>query len=79
MFTLLNVPAPAELNYPEFRLTLDEKKDFELIDIIYRRLYPKNPSFSTLDIISLLRSNPVLVEMNQEIKDTGSWDALRNQ
>lgn len=78
-FTLLNMRAPAELNYPEFRLTLDEKKDFELIDTIYRRLYPEDPRFSTRDVISLLRSNPVLVEMNQGIKDTGSWDALSNQ
>ena len=46
------------------RWTVDEPKDFELVTMIYEALYPKNPNFSTRDILELLEQRPELVHWN---------------
>ncbi|MBI5141425.1 MAG: glycosyltransferase family protein [Nitrospirae bacterium] len=46
------------------RWTVDEPADFELISIIYNKLYSANPEFTTNDILALLDSYPVLKTMN---------------
>jgi spore coat polysaccharide biosynthesis protein SpsF len=47
-----------------FRWTVDELVDFELITKIYEILYPNNPLFSTQDILELLEKNPELKTIN---------------
>lgn len=46
------------------RWTVDEPDDLELVRSIYEALYPKNPTFSTRDILALLESRPELVVLN---------------
>lgn len=46
------------------RWTVDEPKDFELVTMIYEALYPKNPDFSTQDILQLLDQRPELEHWN---------------
>jgi len=55
-------------DYSNFRWTVDESEDFQLISKIYEYLYPINPSFSTKDIISLFGSRPELCSINAMFK-----------
>jgi len=60
-------PCPDELNYPNYRLTVDEQSDFEVIKIIFEKLYPSNPKFTAVDAIKFLNSNPHILEINKNI------------
>jgi len=53
-------------DYSGYRITLDTPEDYELIQIIYKELYP-----SKLDIehvVALLDNNTALIEINKHIK-----------
>lgn len=67
-FQLLVLPAPPSLYWPDLRLTLDQREDFELIDAVFKGLYPKNPEFSCGDIINFLKSRRELLELNRKVK-----------
>jgi len=56
----------AKNNYSEFRWTLDNKDDFNLINIIYKNLYKKNKIFYMNDIIRFLKKNPVISNLNKK-------------
>jgi spore coat polysaccharide biosynthesis protein SpsF len=49
------------------RWTVDEPRDFELVEQIYRALYPVNPRFGTSDILDLLGARPELATLNTGI------------
>lgn len=51
----------------QYRLTVDQKEDFQLVSQIIERLYPGNPSFSLRDIIKFLEENPSLATINRHI------------
>ena len=70
-YRLANLKASGDLFWPELGITLDTKEDYELISDIFRELYPKNPRFSALDIVKLLREKPELLEINKHIKRKG--------
>ena len=53
---------------PEFRVTLDEQADFQLLEAIFGELYLKNNDFSAADVVALLRQRPDLVELNRYVK-----------
>ena len=55
-------------NYSKYRLTLDTKEDFELINKIYCELYNDNHNFFLEDIIEVLENNPKLELINKYIK-----------
>jgi spore coat polysaccharide biosynthesis protein SpsF (cytidylyltransferase family) len=55
-------------DYSNFRWTVDEPEDFELINKIYEYLYPINSSFTTDDILSLFDSHPELYYINNMYK-----------
>ena len=76
-YRIHNVTAPEEFSYPDWHIELDEMKDFELIKRIYEALYPRNPQFSTLDIIHLLKRNPDWLLINKDIKRT--WEQARKE
>ena len=54
-------------NLFHIRLTVDEKSDFDLIKIIIENLYPKNKNFSLEDILSFLKKNKELLNINRDI------------
>lgn len=76
-YKLYNVTAPAELCCSDWHLELDEHKDYELIKKIYENLYPKNPKFSTMDVINLLKANPDWLKINADVKRV--WEKVREK
>ena len=51
-----------------YRLTLDTKEDFELIKILYDKLYQGEHDFYLNEIIEVLNKNKELLKINQKIK-----------
>ena len=68
MFRLCHLVAPGNLEDPQLGLTLDEKKDYELIKLIMENLREKNPLFGWRDIQDLLREKPDLRMINSTVK-----------
>lgn len=56
-FRIENVPNP-DGDHSRLRWTVDEPADFELVETIYRALYPSKPSFTIQDIFLWLNENP---------------------
>ena len=71
LFKHINIIAPPELNMPNLGLTLDEKDDFELIDIIIDNFSKSNENYSCLDIINFLKSNPSFFNINKKVLRKG--------
>ncbi len=67
-FKLVNWKAEGTMCWPELRLTLDTAEDYKLISAVYDELYPKNPDFSSADVVAFLKRRPDLVAINREIK-----------
>jgi spore coat polysaccharide biosynthesis protein SpsF len=63
--------------HPEFRMTVDTREDFLLTELIYQRLYPHSPHFSTLDAINLLKENQALNAINQHIRQNLAYRELQ--
>lgn len=66
-FSLGSVEAPDELNYPDWRWTLDTQEDFNFLKIVYESLYDKKQDFDSYDVLQLLKKNPKLAEINKHI------------
>ncbi len=64
-FRLKNVALDQDLSW--HRWTLDYPEDFELISLIYKAIYPKNPQFLMSDILLLLHKHPEWVKINGHI------------
>lgn len=62
-FKLANYENEEDLS--DLRWTVDEPEDFELIEMIYRELYPDKPDFDRADVLRLVRSKPELQDINQ--------------
>ena len=65
-FKLLNVANDIDLSH--LRWTLDTKEDFEFIDAVYKRIYPKKQLFAMDDVLELLGREPELIEINKHIE-----------
>ena len=65
-FKLLNVAN--DINLSHLRWTLDTKEDFEFINAVYKRIYPKKQLFLMDDIIELLDKEPELIDINRHIE-----------
>lgn len=64
----------APYNWGNFRLTVDEKEDFEVIKFLIENC---NPAASYLQYISLLTKNPQVMLKNLHfIRNEGSWKSL---
>jgi len=66
-YRLANWPARADEAWPELRVTLDEERDYLLLKAVFDRLYPVNPDFSAREVIDLLRAEPGLRRINQQV------------
>lgn len=58
-----------ELRHPEIRITLDYPEDCEFFKEIFARLYSPGKVFSLRDVLSLLRSNPQIMDMNRNVQE----------
>jgi len=65
-FKLLNVSNDIDLSH--LRWTLDTKEDFEFIDAVYQRIYPKKQMFFMDDVLDLLDHEPGLIDINKHIE-----------
>jgi len=65
LFSATNFYYKPDLSH--LRWTVDEPCDFELVTKIYQALYENNPYFNLDDILSLLKKQPELSLINQEI------------
>lgn len=79
-YNILPLPCPSEMNFPDLRLVVDEENDFQLIKIIFEKLYPKNPHFLTHDVIEFLNQNPQLKKLNKDVtqRRLSSWNKFEN-
>ena len=68
LFRLAGWDAPADMNWPDLRLTVDEPADYEVVRRVYDALYPSNPAFTARDVITLMRARPDWVALNSAVQ-----------
>ena len=66
IFHLANVENSEDLSY--MRWTVDEERDLEFVREVYKRLYKEGEIFLMEDILTLLRKEPQLMEINKNVK-----------
>lgn len=69
-FKTLGIEIDVDLCRPEYRLTIDEAEDIEMIDHIYKALY-KNKPLSLRDVYEWLDDNPDIAKINMEVSIKG--------
>lgn len=67
-FRIYNWAAEGEYYWPELRVTLDEKEDYQLLNALFEALLPVNEDFTALDVIRYLRAHPELLELNKHVR-----------
>lgn len=67
-YKLHNWQAEKEFFWPNLRLTLDKKADYDFLNIIFKELLTENEDFSVSDVINFLKNNPDLLEINKYVK-----------
>lgn len=50
------------------RWTVDDARDFALVEAVYEALYPRDPAFGTADVLEFLASNPAIAGLNSDIE-----------
>jgi spore coat polysaccharide biosynthesis protein SpsF len=61
------------------RWTMDYPEDYELIRVIFKNLYPKDPAFGMRDVLDFLSRNPTLESLNSHISnDVGVQKSMHN-
>lgn len=66
-FSIEKMEAEGDWNRPNYRLCVDTKEDFNLVERVYNALYASNPVFTIDDIISYLDNHPEVADINQSI------------
>lgn len=66
VFRIANWPAPPEMHFPEWGLTLDTLEDYGLLHIIFNR-FGSDPTFQVQKVVKWLRNNPHLLKINAKI------------
>ena len=67
LFAHVACHAPPPLRRPEFRLTVDEPADYELVRRLFDSLYPVNPAFGAGEIIAQLDAHPDWGRLNAAV------------
>lgn len=67
LFRICKVKAPKRFFWPNLRITLDTKEDYELILAIFNCLYRRNKYFGISEIISLFKKKPSLRLINKKV------------
>jgi|SaaInlStandDraft_3_1057020.scaffolds.fasta_scaffold37017_2 spore coat polysaccharide biosynthesis protein SpsF len=57
-----------EIDHSEHRWTVDTPEDFEFVSAVFEEIYPENPLFTMEDVLSLVKKNPHLSEINAHIE-----------
>lgn len=73
-YKLHNWQADTKCRWPDLRVTLDEKEDYELLNIIFEKLLPQNKDFSAEEVIEFLRANPALLAINKNVRQKNAQE-----
>lgn len=65
-FKKIAIKAEPDVNYPEFRMSLDYKEDFDFFAKVFDELGNKNV-FKLKEIVNLLKSKPEILEINSHM------------
>lgn len=57
-----------EVNYSNYRLTVDTMEDFNLVKFIYDKCYSEKKYFNLNDVIEVFNDYPEIVNLNKDIK-----------
>lgn len=71
LFRHVHLIAPPSLHWPELGLTLDEDADYRLLKKIIEALVPKDPLFTCLDVVCLLKQNTDWLDINRTVVRKG--------
>ena len=71
LFRHVHLVAPPSLHWPELGLTLDEEADYRLLKKISETLAPKDPLFTCLDVVCLLKQNTDWLDINRAVVRKG--------
>lgn len=55
-------------DYSNYRVTLDTKEDFEVINVLYENLFETKGYFLLEDVVGFLNDNPQIVEINKKVE-----------
>lgn len=75
-FRLKNWKAGGKMFWPDLRVTLDTKEDYQLLSELFDHFYPENPDFSANDVVDFLRRHPELVAINARVKKKNPYEEL---
>lgn len=75
-YKILNVPYQRDLHY--LRLTVDYPEDFELTEIIFKKLHKEGEIFIMEDILGLFKREPALIKINEKRVDKKIVDNIRS-
>ncbi|MCK4528893.1 NTP transferase domain-containing protein [candidate division WOR-3 bacterium] len=67
LFKIEKVEVESQVRHPEIRLTADTPEDFRVMGEIYGRLYREGELIELVEVINLLKENPLLMEINKNI------------
>lgn len=70
LYDIQNFTLPKELARPEWRLAVDEERDFEIMSKIFASLYKPGQFIKYTSVIRLLESNEELVLKNEKYPDS---------
>lgn len=76
-FRLKNWKAEGKMFWPDLRVTLDTKEDYNVLCKVFEKLYPMNPDFSAEDVVDFLRLHPEIVRINSEVKQKNPHKELK--
>ena len=57
-----------DLKHPEIRMTIDYPQDYEFMKEIFDRLYFSSGIFTLKEVITLLKKNPEIMEINKDMQ-----------
>lgn len=77
-FRLKNWKARGKMFWPDLRVTLDTREDYNVLGQIFEQLYPINPDFSAEDVVDFLRLHPEIVQINSEVKQKNPHEELKH-
>lgn len=66
-YKIYSLEAPPELSMPDLNIELDEPDDYKMIKIVFEALYPENPQFDLSDIISYIKKNSEILDVNRKV------------
>ena len=70
LYNIQNYTLPKDIARPEWRLAVDEEKDFEIMSKIFASLYKPGQFIKYASVIKLLESNKKLVLKNEKYPDS---------